>query len=467
MRTVALKWRVLSLTGLALVAAVTVICSVTYVETRELWFGQLDRVLESMAATAAAVLDDPSDETAKAAELQATMAVAQRRHVYFYRIWQAGTGGDLFNGGLAGRAGALREDLTGRTPPDVGRRKRFVAGSGEGAYRAYWTQVQAQRGPVFICVGLSMQDLRTELDELIHMLLIVGAAALAGSMIMVGLVIAWGLRPITRTAQRLVEVTERNVGSLRIDTVSVHAELRPFVHAVNDMLDRLDQAMEKQKSFVADASHELRTPLALAKSTVQLALSRDHAAAEYKQAMDEALSDLRRMEHLIDELMALARMDAAEPLEDMAPVDLANLLQDLASRRSPAAGGGEIACDLKSVTVRGSTLHLARLFGNLIDNAMQHGPSGGRITVSLRTQGDGWAAATVHDEGGAIPPEVQPRLFDRFFRADPSRSHATGGAGLGLAIAREIVLRHGGRIHIASAPGAGTTVSVLLPLPQA
>jgi two-component system sensor histidine kinase BaeS len=101
--------------------------------------------------------------------------------------------------------------------------------------------------------------------------------------------------------------------------------------------------------------------------------------------------------------------------------------------------------------------------GNLIDNAIQHGPRGGKVTVRLEDDGPGWVSVAVCDEGGNIPAAALPHLFDRFFRADPSRSHTTGGAGLGLAIARQIALRHGGQIGITSGPAAGTRVTVRLP----
>ena len=145
-------------------------------------------------------------------------------------------------------------------------------------------------------------------------------------------------------------------------------------------------------------------------------------------------------------------------------VDLTRLLADLAESLHGGIEntGGKLVCDLAAARVWGDASQLRRLFSNLLDNAQRHGPAGGGIRLTLRKQ-KAMIEILVQDQGGNIPPEDLQHLFDRFYRADTSRSHSTGGAGLGLAIAKAITLRHGGTIEIESSPASGTCVRVLLP----
>jgi signal transduction histidine kinase len=302
--------------------------------------------------------------------------------------------------------------------------------------------------------------------EFLRVLLWAGGCMVAGGTVAGTFIVLWGLRPIRRTADRLRGITHRNLGSERLEDVPAPSELRPFVAAVSEMLGRLNLVLRQQRQFTADASHELRTPLALAKSTLQAARTRDRDPAEYRQAIDETLGDLDRVQRLMSQLLVLARLDEVEGLPDAADVPLDGVLQHVAAdfAAAAAARGGHIALDAaRPATVRGNEEQLGQLFGNLVENAIVHGPAGGTVRVTLSEGADGQYIVCVHDAGGGIPAEVIPRLFDRFYRADPSRSRATGGAGLGLAIAREIARRHGGDIEMASSPAAGTRATVRLP----
>jgi len=170
------------------------------------------------------------------------------------------------------------------------------------------------------------------------------------------------------------------------------------------------------------------------------------------------------MEHLVDELLVLARLDEATDAAPGQEVQLDHLLAELAEAFGPRVtqAAGKFVCSLSPAVVRGDSRQLGRLFSNLLDNALRHGPKGGTVELTARAKGDR-VVVGVKDDGGSIPPEAIPRLFERFYRVDGSRSSSTGGTGLGLAIAREIALRHGGSIQIASQPGGGTQVTVTLP----
>jgi signal transduction histidine kinase len=186
-------------------------------------------------------------------------------------------------------------------------------------------------------------------------------------------------------------------------------------------------------------------------------------ADEYSHAIGDALEDIARMEQLIGQLLVLARMDEVNGQTATAEVELDVLLGELAEtydKKARQAGGKVILAEPSATTVRGDLDELARLFGNVLDNAVRYGPSGGTVRIALRCGPDGYATVCIHDEGGNIPPDAMPHLFDRFYRVDHSRSSSTGGAGLGLAIAREIARRHNGDISIISSPDSGTLVSI-------
>jgi len=261
-------------------------------------------------------------------------------------------------------------------------------------------------------------------------------------------------------------VTHRNLGRDSPIQGNVAAELEPFQEALDDMFARLNAAMRQQEQFTADAAHDLRTPLAVMKSTLQTLQIRPRTVAEYQESVDDLLRDIDRMERFVQQLLTLARLDAIDKVSDPTEVRLDLLLQaltdtfmDRAERR-----GTHLVCEPNAtLSVEGNETELWQLFSNLLDNALRYGPSSGVVRITLEDGPGPWVTTCVHDEGGAIPPDKLPHLFDRFYRAESSRSEESGGTGLGLAIAREIVLRHGGDIAIASDLQTGTSVIVHLP----
>jgi signal transduction histidine kinase len=237
------------------------------------------------------------------------------------------------------------------------------------------------------------------------------------------------------------------------------------VDALNDMLNRLNSVLERQKQFTSDAAHELRTPLAAAKSTLQATQMQQRQPDEYRQAIHNTLEDIARLEQLIEQLLILARMDEAgiQTVKDDVQLDV--LLRELAdtyNEKAKQEGGKVVLTESSATTIQGNLDELTRLFSNILDNAFRYGRSGGIVSIALRPGPDGYATVSIHDDGGNIPSEAIPRLFDRFYRVDHSRSSSTGGIGLGLAIARKIARRHNGDISIKSDSGSGTLVSIQL-----
>ncbi|MCE5280133.1 MAG: HAMP domain-containing sensor histidine kinase [Planctomycetaceae bacterium] len=303
-----------------------------------------------------------------------------------------------------------------------------------------------------------------EMDEFLRLLWILGSSLLLAAAVLTAASVWWTMRPIRMTADRLHGVTHRNLGGEHLDHLAVPAELVPFVSAVQGMLARINDGVKAQKRFIADASHELRTPLALAKSTIQTVRMKRRTAEEYDAALDELLTDVDRLNRLVGQLLDLARMDenTPPPLQDVEIEPLLQGLPQIRARQDQAADRIVLHIQSPLPPIKAHAAELESLFGNLIDNALKHGPRSGRVTITAGAE-PGAILVAVKDEGGQIPADQIGKLFDRFYRPDASRSSATGGCGLGLSIANEIAKRHGGDIQMTSSPSEGTVVSVRLP----
>jgi len=219
-----------------------------------------------------------------------------------------------------------------------------------------------------------------------------------------------------------------------------------------------------RRDFVANVSHELRTPLTVVNGFLETLLDveppLDDTRHRHLQLMHEQAS---RMGRLVEDLLMLSRLEAGEtPLAEEV-VDVPALVAELqAEARALSAGRHEIAGSAEPIVVRGSRDELRSAFGNLVSNAIRYTPAGGRIVLSWRAQDDG-AAFEVHDSGIGIAPEHLPRLTERFYRVDRSRSRETGGTGLGLAIVKHVLMRHQGRLLVESEEGRGSTFRAWLP----
>jgi two-component system phosphate regulon sensor histidine kinase PhoR len=225
--------------------------------------------------------------------------------------------------------------------------------------------------------------------------------------------------------------------------------------------ERLDAV---RRDFVANVSHELRTPLTVVNGFLETLLDslpplddlrQRHLALMHEQAV--------RMSRLVEDLLMLSRLEAeATPLADE-DIDMPALVAELAAEaRALSAGRHQIAFDAGPMDLRGSRDELRSAFGNLVSNAVRYTPSGGRISLSWRVQEEG-AVFEVSDTGIGIAAEHLPRLTERFYRVDRSRSRETGGTGLGLAIVKHVLLRHHGRLQVDSALGQGSRFSAWLP----
>ncbi|HEX3247075.1 MAG TPA: ATP-binding protein [Chloroflexota bacterium] len=229
----------------------------------------------------------------------------------------------------------------------------------------------------------------------------------------------------------------------------------------------IELAFQRQQEFVADASHELRTPLTVLHSATDLLNQhRDEPLAANTELFDDIRSEIVRMERLTSDLLTLARSDRKELQLAVAPVSIAALVGEVVQRLQSVAAAGDVT--LASGAIRDNPVveadpdRLQQVLLVLLDNALKHTPSGGKVTVTARRREDR-AIIEVADTGAGIQPEHMPRIFDRFYRVDAARSRRNAGSGLGLPIARALVQAHGGELTLTSAPGEGTRAIVSLP----
>jgi two-component system phosphate regulon sensor histidine kinase PhoR len=251
-----------------------------------------------------------------------------------------------------------------------------------------------------------------------------------------------------------------------------HWEMRvrnlPGGHRIVHLGDRTGShaADRIRVDFVANASHELRTPLASILGfieTLEDAADDPETRTRFLRVMD---NEARRMQRLIDDLMSLSRIEAEKYRAPDDSVDLPQLIDEVQAELSALSPdrAADIVIDADPVVpVRGDRVQLSQLLHNIVGNAMKYGRAGSPVAVSLRSAGESMVRLSVVDESEGIAPEHLPRLTERFYRVDSSRSRAAGGTGLGLAIVKHIVERHRGRLDIASTVGTGTTVTILLP----
>ncbi len=274
-----------------------------------------------------------------------------------------------------------------------------------------------------------------------------------------------GIRPVEEMAATTRRITSSNLQE-RIHPEGYPFELASLAETFNEMLDRLEESFERISRFSADIAHDLRTPVNNVRGEAEVALTRARTIEEYRDVLESVLEESVRLSDLIGNLLFLAR--AENPLSDLRreTVDVAELLTNVRDYYEASASESGISlvnseCYRPLLAALDRSLML-RAVSNLVSNAVAHTPPGGSVILSAKAEG-GSVCIDVSDTGIGIPPEALPRVFDRFFRVDPSRSQASGGTGLGLSIVQSIATLHGGNVAITSRPEQGTRVTLRIP----
>ena len=313
-----------------------------------------------------------------------------------------------------------------------------------------------------VVVGESLEDRDDALDGLLAQLLIVLPLAVALSSVIGYLVAGAALRPVEGMRRRAAGISPETP-ERRLPLPPAQDEIRRLGETLNEMLERLDAGLARERRFVADASHELRTPLATLRTELELAIRRPRSADQLEAALRSAGEEVERLVRLAENLLVLARSDESGLQLRVEPHVVRDLLEDVAGRNEARAGAAARTFEVSvpdGLQVTGDRPRLEQALGNLVDNAFRYGE--GTVRLAAHTE-NGWLALSVSDDGAGFPPDFLPYAFARFTRADAARTG--GGAGLGLAIVDAIARAHGGRATAANEDGGGAVVTILIPAP--
>jgi two-component system, OmpR family, sensor kinase len=305
-----------------------------------------------------------------------------------------------------------------------------------------------------VVAAASLDDRDGALGDLLGQLFIFGPAALVLASLLGYELATAALRPVEAMREEAASISGAETGR-RLSIGRANDELGRLGTTLNEMLERLDGALEHERSFIADASHELRTPLAVLKAELELSLRRPRSAEELETALRSAATETDRLTQLAEHLLVLARSDQGPLTLRREPIVAERLAAEVAGRF--AAGGRAIEVPA-GLGLSGDRVRLEQALGDLVANALEHGSGTVRITGA---EEDGHVELHVLDEGAGFTPAFLPRAFERFARADESRSG--GGSGLGLAIVDAIARGHGGSAHAENRPEGGADVWLSLP----
>jgi heavy metal sensor kinase len=351
----------------------------------------------------------------------------------------------------AGAAAVLRDGELTRTV-ELGRgdqRFRLVARP----------TVRRDRRQVAVAVE-SMATVDRSVRGVVILLLVAGPAALMATALGGWWLARRALRPIDRMTARAAAIDLDRIED-RLVVPPTGDEVAHLATTLNAMLDRIERGVDEQHRLVADASHELRTPLAAMRAEIDVSLRADDLAPAARRVLESAREEVDRMARTVDDLLVLASLDEGRLALLIEPLDLHDVASRAASSLHSLAGTRNVSLvvDGPAAPTVGDADRLGHAVRNLIENAIKFSPAGGEVAATTWAA-DGEVGVTVRDEGPGIAPAIRERIFDRFFRADPSRTRSTGGGGLGLAICREIVLAHGGRVWVEDAEPQGSAFSL-------
>jgi len=332
--------------------------------------------------------------------------------------------------------------------------------------------LQTERGEVigYLVAEASsgMMQVRSNEQQLLDRLVRAAwiAATIAGGLaLLLALLLSYGLlQPVVDLTRAAVKMANGDL-SQRVQ-VKRKDELGTLGTAFNHMASSLQRAEQNRRAMTADIAHELRTPIAIQRA--HLEALQDGVYPLTAENLQPVLDQTELLARLVDDLRTLALADSGELKLEMAPLNLSQLAQRVIERFRPEAemrGVNLVLAGAPSgpVTIRGDANRIEQVLNNLLSNALRHTPSGGQVSLRIDLK-DSWVETHLADTGPGIPPESLPRVFERFYRADKSRSREEGGTGLGLAIARQLAVAHGGDIRAANRPGGGAEFTVRLPV---
>jgi heavy metal sensor kinase len=319
--------------------------------------------------------------------------------------------------------------------------------------------------PYLVVVGSSLEPTDEELESLRGVLAYVIPIALAIAGLGGWFLARRSLAPVATMAARARHIGAGDPGA-RLPIANPRDELGRLAATFNDLLNRLEAALTRQRQFMADASHELRTPVATSRTAASVALQQPHRSEEeYRETLAIIEQQTTRLTRIVEDMFTLARADDGRYPVQRTPMYLDEVVDEAVRAARVLAAARPVSIELTTIhsaPFSGDEELVRRLIGNLLDNAVRHAPPGSSVHVVLNQQGANYVLS-VSDVGEGIPPESQSQVFERFFRGDMSRTSSAGGAGLGLALARWIARVHGGDVSLVHSSPQGTTFEAVLP----
>ncbi|HSS61295.1 MAG TPA: HAMP domain-containing sensor histidine kinase [Candidatus Limnocylindrales bacterium] len=322
----------------------------------------------------------------------------------------------------------------------------------------------------YIVLAVPLNDIQSTLRGLLLSEALISVGVVAGTAILAFLIIEIGLRPLKRMGAVAGQIAAGDL-SRRVEPATPRTEIGRLGLALNAMLSQIEAAFaqrtaseQRLRRFIADASHELRTPLTSVRGySEMLRRGASQSPTDGELARRRIEEESVRMSALVDDMLLIARLDQGRPLETK-PLDLRTIAGDAADDARAVSPQREITLNASGpAIVSGDELRLRQMLGNLVRNALVHTPAKSPIEIRVTTE-NGTARLTVSDHGPGLRDEDKQRIFEPFYRADPSRSRDSGGAGLGLSIVSAVVTAHGGRVKVEETSGGGATFEVELPL---
>ncbi len=464
---VSLRRRLLVGTALGTGAVLLVSGIALYAMMRASLYSQFDDSLRQKAHTLASLIEQ-DDEGIELEFTEADMLEFKRpdRQEYF-QVWHADgrvlarspslNSGDLTTFETVRTGGMIREAVL----PN-GHRGRIA--TVKLTPRPDEEEVISEAGtPLVLALGRDVLDVEAALTTLASTLILVGLAGMLVSLGLLGWLVQIGLKPVGNLAGRIGAVGERDL-STRLDPENLPRELRPIALQLNALLARLGAAFDREKTMTADVAHELRTPLAGIRSTLEVSLSQERKSDSYREAMSNCVAICEQTQAIIENLLALARLDAGGEALRQEPVDVGELLQ---SEWKPFAPAGEaIRVRVEFRVEHGFALttdkqQLVLVMRNLFENAAHYVDTEGEISIQAGRLEDR-ARIIVSNSGSQVAAEDAERVFDRFWRGDASRENVGAHCGLGLSICKVVVERLGGTITASSSKGGSFSVVLTL-----
>ncbi|WP_028447300.1 Cu(+)/Ag(+) sensor histidine kinase [Chitinimonas koreensis] len=457
-RPASLALRVTALVGIA-TTLVFLVFSWLIVRSLEHHFAEQDA--GELRAVADAVIKPLRDAATIAddALLRRRLASAVTgHHGVFYSVADA-AGATVY----AGEGPELSSLAASRSPAETINVRELAAWQEQGkSYRGAVLRVEGDAGRAYtVAVAMDIDFHLSFLEDFKRMLWLSTCVVLCIALLVAWLAVQWGHRPIRKVNARIRAIRSSQL-NVRLNPREVPLELEELVASFNDMLARIEDGFVQLANFSADIAHELRTPVTNLTTQTEVALGQSRSAEEYREVLYSNLEEFGRMSRMIGDMLFLAQTENDPHNLHRVEMDLGDTIKGLFDYFEAFAEDRNVTLRLQGriEPIRADREMLRRALSNLLSNAIRHTPSGAAVTVRL-SEDQGSTTVSVENPGSKIADEDLPRLFDRFYRVDPSRQRKGEGAGLGLAIVKSIIEAHGGEVRVAS-DDAMTRFDILL-----